>query len=140
MRLHSSCMYQLECLFKVATLSSRQKKFLVFLTFSPCFFRTQYKTFTVADPGFPRGGGANPLGAPAYDLSKISQKLHENERIWTGGGEACPSRPLRSATDLEVYSTTTSYRDLYFIPLLGCPQLQKQNDCSSIQPQPWHIL
>ena len=40
----------------------------------------------VADSGFPRGGGANsPGGAPTYDFAKISQKLHEIERIWTGG-------------------------------------------------------
>ena len=31
-------------------------------------------------------------GAPTYDFAKISQKLHEIERIWTGGG-ARPSRP-----------------------------------------------
>ena len=43
----------------------------------------------MADPGFPRGGGANsPGGAPTYDFAKFSQKLHEMERIWTprGGG------------------------------------------------------
>ena len=50
---------------------------------------------TVADPGFPRGGGANsPGGAPTYDFAEISQKLHEIERIWTpGGGGARPLRP-----------------------------------------------
>ena len=38
----------------------------------------------VADPGFPRGGGANsPWGVPTYDFAKFSQKLHEIERIWT---------------------------------------------------------
>ena len=32
----------------------------------------------VADPGFPRGGGANsPGGAPTYDFAKFFQKLHE---------------------------------------------------------------
>ena len=42
----------------------------------------------VADPGFPRGGGANSpgRGAPTYDFAKFSQKLHEIERIWTRGG------------------------------------------------------
>ena len=45
---------------------------------------------TVADPGFPRGGGANSPGVSTYDFAKISQKLHEIERIWTLGG-----RPLR---------------------------------------------
>ena len=36
--------------------------------------------FTVADPGFPRGG------APTYNFAKISQKLHEIERIWAPRG------------------------------------------------------
>ena len=46
----------------------------------------------VADLGFPRGGGANSPGggAPAYDFAKISQNLHEIERIWTPGGAARP--------------------------------------------------
>ena len=38
---------------------------------------------TVVDPGFPVGGGANlPGGVPTYDFAKVSQKLHESERIW----------------------------------------------------------
>ena len=44
---------------------------------------------SVADPGFPQGGGANSPGggeAPTYDFAKFSQKLHEIERIWTRGG------------------------------------------------------
>ena len=45
----------------------------------------------MADPGFPRGGGANsPGGAPTYDFAKFSQKLHEIERIWTGEGDTRP--------------------------------------------------
>ena len=45
----------------------------------------------VADPGFPRGGGANSpggggRGAPTYDFAKFSPKLHEIERIWTPWG------------------------------------------------------
>ena len=53
----------------------------------------------VADPGFPRGGGANSPGggAPTYDFAKISQKLHEIERIWAPGG-ACKILLCRSAT------------------------------------------
>ena len=47
--------------------------------------------FAVADPGFPRGGGANsPGGAPTYDFAKFHQKLHEIERIWTPRGGARP--------------------------------------------------
>ena len=47
--------------------------------------------FAVADPGFPRGGGANSRGAPTYDFAKFSQKLHEIERTWIPGWR--PSRP-----------------------------------------------
>ena len=48
----------------------------------------------MADPGFPRGGGANsPGGAPTYEIAKFSEKLHEIERIWTPRGGARPSRP-----------------------------------------------
>ena len=53
---------------------------------------------TVADLGFPRGGGANSRGAPAYDFAKISQKLHEIERIWTRGGGVSKILLCRFAT------------------------------------------
>ena len=36
--------------------------------------------------------------APTCDFAKCSQKLHEIERIWTGGGTSLA--PLRSATDM----------------------------------------
>ena len=47
-----------------------------------------YYYFSVADPGFPRGGGANSPGggAPTYDFAKISWNLHEIERISMPGG------------------------------------------------------
>ena len=45
-----------------------------------------HTTFSVADPGFPRGGAPTLRGAPTYDFAKFSQKLHEIERIWTRGG------------------------------------------------------
>ena len=49
---------------------------------------------SVADPGFPRGGGANsPRVAPTYEIAKFSEKLHEIERIWTPRGGVHPSRP-----------------------------------------------
>ena len=35
----------------------------------------------------PRRGRQLPGEAPTYDFTKISQKLHEIERIWTSGGE-----------------------------------------------------
>ena len=55
---------------------------------------------SVADLGFPRRGGANSPGeAPTYDFAKISQKLHEIERIWTPrGGRASKILLCRSAT------------------------------------------
>ena len=50
-------------------------------------------TFSVADPGFPRGGSANPKGgAPTYYLANFSRKLHENEEILDQRGSARPSR------------------------------------------------
>ena len=36
----------------------------------------------VADPGFPRGGGANSPGGRQHDFAKFLQELHEIERIW----------------------------------------------------------
>ena len=48
----------------------------------------------MADPGFPRGGGANLKGgAPTYYLANFSRKLHENEEILGQRGGARPSRP-----------------------------------------------
>ena len=44
-------------------------------------------SLTGADPGFPVGRGANPLGgSPTYDFVKFSQKLHEIEKILGCGG------------------------------------------------------
>ena len=55
------------------------------------FIRQFSQYLTVADPGFPRGGGANsPGGAPTYDFAKFPQKPHEIERIWTPRGDARP--------------------------------------------------
>ena len=49
---------------------------------------------SVADPGFPRGGGANPKGGvPTYYLANFSRKLHENEEILGQRGGAHPSCP-----------------------------------------------
>ena len=48
----------------------------------------------MADPGFPRGGGANPKeGAPTYYLANFSKKLHENEEIWGQRGGRVPRAP-----------------------------------------------
>ena len=54
-------------------------------------FELEFTDCLVADPGFPRGGGANPQGgAPGYDFIKISRKLHEIKENSAGGG----ARPL----------------------------------------------
>ena len=50
-------------------------------------------SYTVADPGFSRGGGVNPPGGREH--AKFSRKLHEIERIWTPrGGRASLTPPL----------------------------------------------
>ena len=49
---------------------------------------------SVANPGFPRGGGANSPGVPTNYFAQFSPKLHEIERIWARGRGARPSRPL----------------------------------------------
>ena len=63
---------------------------LIFGALLKNFFSTdmvfKIKPYTVADPGFLRGGGANPLEASTYDFAKNSQKLHEIERISMPGG------------------------------------------------------
>ena len=52
-----------------------------------------------ADPDFPRRGRQLSRGAPTYHFAKFSQKLHEIERIWTGGvGRASKILLCRSAT------------------------------------------
>ena len=42
----------------------------------------------MADPGFPRSGGANPPEGRKHNFAKFSQRLHEIEKIWTLGGGA----------------------------------------------------
>ena len=51
---------------------------------------------TVADPGFPRGGGTNPKGGvPTYYLINFSRKLHENEEILGVSRAPPPDPPLK---------------------------------------------
>ena len=65
---------------------------------------TVIKDCPVADPGFPRGGGANPKGgAPTYYLANFSRKLHENEEILDQRGARVPCVPLRSATAASLF-------------------------------------
>ena len=42
----------------------------------------QWRIQYFLEEGYQLFGG----GVPTYDFGKISQKLHEIERIWTGGG------------------------------------------------------
>ena len=57
----------------------------------------------VADPGFPRGGGANSPGGSQHTI--LTNFLHEIERIWTPGGvRDAPPSPLRSATAYGFFS------------------------------------
>ena len=55
-----------------------------------------------ADPGFPVGGGADPLGgAPTYDFVKFSQKLHEIKKILGRRSARAGGAPLLgSATEI----------------------------------------
>ena len=48
--------------------------------------------FAVADPGFPRGRGANPRGDANIRFAKISEKLHNVEKNLypEGGGRGRP--------------------------------------------------
>ena len=45
----------------------------------------QAPLFIVADPGFPQGRGPNPPGVTKIRFCQSFPKLHEIERIWTGG-------------------------------------------------------
>ena len=57
--------------------------------------------FAVADPGFPRGGGANPKGGhPPIIWPVYSENCTKMKKLWAGGGHASPAPPLRSATVL----------------------------------------
>ena len=62
---------------------------------SPSYVTSKLTSLSVADPGFPRGGGAKPRRGrvPTYYLANFSQKLHENEEILGQRGDAHPSRP-----------------------------------------------
>ena len=73
--------YKLKDFFNVTIVSS----------FQYLFFITNCNRFSVADPGFSPGGGAN--SQKCYYFSIFCRKLHENERIWTPRGGARPWRP-----------------------------------------------
>ena len=73
------------------------------MSFSPhpppiCYLADHYEPG--ADPGFPVGGGAGPLGGgvPTYNFVKFSEKLHE---IFELGGHVVGVSPPKSATVTE---------------------------------------
>ena len=49
---------------------------------------------------FPQGGAPTPKSAIIFQF--FSQKLRENERIWTPRGARVPGAPLRSANALGI--------------------------------------
>ena len=58
-----------------------------------------FQSVSGADPGFPVGGGTDPLGgAPTYDFVKFSEKLHEIEKILGHRGVHAGGIPPKSAT------------------------------------------
>ena len=84
----------------------------------------------MADPGFPRGGGAySPGGPPTYDFAKNSQKLHEIERIWAPGGEGARVQnyvdpPLLSVTNM---IQRLKYININIIIIIWIKRLKIQN-------------
>ena len=56
-------------------------------------FKNIYKS--VADPGFPVGGGADPLGgAPTSDAYTFWQKCMQKQKKWILLGGTCQRHPL----------------------------------------------
>ena len=72
----------------------------------------------VADPGFPRGGGANRKGGGANLLFYpiFPKTLHENEKNWDWG--RVPSAPLGSANAVPKVSTRIRWNRLTCQPSL----------------------
>ena len=58
------------------------KSHLVFLMIGRLLHTSILLLLSGADPGFPVGGGDDPLGGvPTYDFVKFSKKLYEIEKI-----------------------------------------------------------
>ena len=67
----------------------------------------------VADPGFPRGGGANSLGGANIRFAKFSEKLHEIERIWTPGGRVPHAPPSVRHWKVMVYQQKGTFKQVW---------------------------
>ena len=68
---------------------------------NPVVSQREWVPLTVADPGFPRGGGSNPQGGRQDTiLLKFPENGMKLKKIRPPGrGHASPAPPLRSATD-----------------------------------------
>ena len=75
------------------------------------------------NPGFPVGGGADPLGGATYDFVKFSQKLHEIEKILGRGGRRARGAPLGSATGHGVYWLDNIERSAFLCILVNVDEL-----------------
>ena len=74
------------------------------------------KSFSGGSRICPRRGRQLPGGgAPTYDFAKISQKLHEIERIWTPRGRASLTLPLRSATVIGRFIGASEFKFFHFM-------------------------
>ena len=70
----------------------------------------------VADPGFPRGGGANPGGRQHTILPNFPKNCMQLKEF--GPGATCvPRTPLRSATEFHLLARMGCYRKMIFSPL-----------------------
>ena len=96
LRVNTSC----NCHFLTRIVQKNHTSFKVLRNDTKLFsivFRIKHLN-SVADPGFPRGVGANPTGGGQHTiLPNFPKKLHEIERIWI---PRVPRAPLRSATEI----------------------------------------
>ena len=94
----------------------------------------------MADPGFPRGGGANPQGgAPGYDFIKISQKLHEIKEKSAPRGDPPLSTNLghtQKQLSWLVCTGITSWSDTHTKPTLPCYK-EKRVKVNNGELRPW---
>ena len=96
----------------------------------------------VADPGFSRGGCAN--SQIGIILQILYRKLHENERIWTGGARPwrppkirqCKRTPDRTVQDPLPGHESSLYRD----PLLVTSGDKDWRPVQLRAPRCWHLV
>ena len=69
----------------------------------------------VADPGFPRGGGANPKGGQPIIWPILPENCMKMKKFWAGGGACVPRAPLRSATAVLVMFPCSVNKPLVWI-------------------------